>query len=62
MGYKAAKTELKDAIAKAKKDKWEELRNDMNKNPWGLGYKTEDVKTSCAAWRKLIEKITSRDQ
>ncbi|XP_018792198.1 PREDICTED: uncharacterized protein LOC108970924, partial [Bactrocera latifrons] len=37
--YKAAKTELKDAITKTKKDKWEELRNDINQNPWGLGYK-----------------------
>ncbi|XP_069962615.1 uncharacterized protein [Bactrocera oleae] len=37
--YKAAKTELKYKTIKAKKDKWEELRNDINKNPWGLGYK-----------------------
>ncbi|XP_069962610.1 uncharacterized protein [Bactrocera oleae] len=43
--YKAAKTELKDAIIKAKKDKWEELRSDINKNHWGLGYKIIDMDT-----------------
>lgn len=38
--YKIAKSELKFAITSTKKEKWEELRRDVNKNPWGLGYKT----------------------
>ncbi|XP_050338250.1 uncharacterized protein LOC126764627 [Bactrocera neohumeralis] len=33
--YKAAKKELKHAIDDSKKKKWE----DINRNPWGLGYK-----------------------
>ncbi|XP_039968158.1 uncharacterized protein LOC120779870 [Bactrocera tryoni] len=37
--YKAAKKELKHAIDDSKKKKWEELREDINRNPWGLGYK-----------------------
>ncbi|XP_054746791.1 uncharacterized protein LOC129251477 [Anastrepha obliqua] len=37
--YKAAKSTLKTAILESKKEKWEELRRDINQNPWGLGYK-----------------------
>ncbi|XP_065354618.1 uncharacterized protein LOC135949083 [Calliphora vicina] len=37
--YKDAKKQLHNCIHKSKKDKWEELRTDINKNPWGLGYK-----------------------
>lgn len=37
--YKTARKELKAAIAKSKKEKWEELRQELNVNPWGLGYK-----------------------
>lgn len=37
--YKTAKNELKLAILNSKKKKWEELRCDINNNPWGLGYK-----------------------
>ncbi|XP_039968930.1 uncharacterized protein LOC120780737 [Bactrocera tryoni] len=37
--YKLAKKELKHAIGDSKKKKWEELREDINRNPWGLGYK-----------------------
>ena len=37
--FKNARKELKIAINRAKKDRWEELRNDLNKNPWGLGYR-----------------------
>lgn len=37
--YKEAKKQLRNAINKSKKEKWEELREDINRNPWGLGYK-----------------------
>lgn len=33
------KTELNRTIIETKKGKWEELRSDINKNQWGLGYK-----------------------
>lgn len=36
---KNAKKNLKKIIARNKKLKWEELRNDLNNDPWGLGYK-----------------------
>lgn len=36
---KAAKKELKREIENSKKKKWEELRQDLNLDPWGLGYK-----------------------
>lgn len=34
-----AKRELKRAIVRSKKLKWEELRQDVNRDPWGLGYR-----------------------
>lgn len=37
--YKRAKKDLKYAILTSKKQKWEELRSDLNNDPWGLGYK-----------------------
>lgn len=37
--YKSAKKNLKCAIRTSKKQKWEELRSDLNNDPWGLGYK-----------------------
>lgn len=37
--YRTAKLELKKSIKKSKKQKWEELRRDVNMDPWGLGYK-----------------------
>lgn len=37
--YKNAKKELKNAINRSKSRKWEELRLDLNNNPWGVGYK-----------------------
>lgn len=37
--YKAAKKNLKAAIRRSKHQKWEELRQDANNDPWGLGYK-----------------------
>ncbi|XP_062123233.1 uncharacterized protein LOC133836657 [Drosophila sulfurigaster albostrigata] len=37
--HKEARKRLKLAIVHSKKSKWEELRNDINTNPWGLGYK-----------------------
>ena len=37
--YKEAKNSLKLAINRSKRQKWEELRTDINNNPWGLGYK-----------------------
>lgn len=39
MEYKEAQKLLRKAINNSKKDKWEKLRNDINRDPWGLGYK-----------------------
>lgn len=46
--FKTAKRNLKEAIASSKKQKWEELRNEVNNDPWGLGYKI--------VMRKLVSK------
>lgn len=37
--YRNSKRDLKRAILRSKKDKWEELRSELNNDPWGLGYK-----------------------
>lgn len=37
--YKDARKQLGNAIQSSKRKQWEELRDDMNRNPWGLGYK-----------------------
>ncbi|XP_073831423.1 uncharacterized protein [Musca autumnalis] len=37
--YKQAKKTLQLAIQESKKRKWEELRDDVNQDPFGLGYK-----------------------
>lgn len=37
--YKDARKELRTAIAESKRKLWQELRDDINKNPFGLGYK-----------------------
>ena len=37
--YRLARRELKDPISRSKKLKWEKLRDDLNNNLWGLGYK-----------------------
>lgn len=37
--YKEAKKALQTAIQNSKKNQWEELRQDINRDPWGLGYK-----------------------
>lgn len=37
--YKDAKKALQIAIQDSKKNKWEELRDDINRDPFGLGYK-----------------------
>lgn len=37
--YKEARKLLRTAIFESKKKIWEELRNDINENPFGLGYK-----------------------
>lgn len=37
--FKTAKKDLKRAINQSKKAKWEELRQEVNNDPWGLGYK-----------------------
>ncbi|KAM8707458.1 hypothetical protein ACLKA7_011527 [Drosophila subpalustris] len=39
IAYKTARQALNAAIKTSKKTKWEELRNDINNNPWGMGYK-----------------------
>lgn len=37
--YKEAKKNLRSTIFNSKKQLWEELREDINNNPWGTGYK-----------------------
>lgn len=37
--YREARKILRNAIFASKRQKWEELRQDINQNPWGLGYK-----------------------
>lgn len=37
--FKEARKALKLAIRRSKKEKWDELRNNLNSNPWGEGYK-----------------------
>lgn len=37
--YRMAKRMLKDEIRKAKRDAWQELILNVNKDPWGLPYK-----------------------
>ncbi|KAL7724664.1 hypothetical protein ACLKA6_012322 [Drosophila palustris] len=39
VAYKMARQALNAAIKTSKKTKREELRNDINNNPWGMGYK-----------------------
>lgn len=39
IAYKDAKRRLKQAIFDSKRQLWEELREDINNNPWGTGYK-----------------------
>lgn len=37
--FKTARKYLKIAIIESKRSKWEELRSNVNEDPWGLGYK-----------------------
>lgn len=37
--FRRSRAALKRAIVASKKAKWEELRNGLNDNPWGLGYR-----------------------
>lgn len=37
--FKNAKMELEQAIYRIKKSKWEELKQDVNNDPWSLGYR-----------------------
>ena len=37
--FRMAKKEMKDAITRSNKLKWQELRGDLNNIPWGLRYK-----------------------
>ena len=37
--HREARNMLKRAIRRRKKEKWEELRRDVNRDPWGLGYR-----------------------
>ena len=37
--FRQARKNLKSAILRSKKTKWDELRADINNNPWGLGYR-----------------------
>lgn len=37
--FKDSRKKLKLAIERSKRQKWEQLRNDLNSDPWGLGYK-----------------------
>lgn len=37
--YKEAQKALRNSINNSKKEKWNQLRDDINRDPWGLGYK-----------------------
>lgn len=37
--FREARRNLKNAIFRSKRQKWEELCEDINRDPWGLGYK-----------------------
>ena len=58
--YKNAKKTLKLAIDKSKKIKFEELRSDLNKDPWGLGYKIVLKKLTSKAPNPLFDDETVR--
>ncbi|XP_036327420.1 uncharacterized protein LOC118740030 [Rhagoletis pomonella] len=47
--YQAARKELKRAIEASKDRKWKELCEDINRNPWGLGYKVAMKKLGAMA-------------
>lgn len=53
--FRDAKKELKRAIIRSKKLKWEELRQDVNKDPWGLGYRTVMRKLGAKSAGSLME-------
>ncbi|XP_037941657.1 uncharacterized protein LOC119674593 [Teleopsis dalmanni] len=45
--YIQAKKNLKKAINTSKRRKWKELRNDINHDPWGLGYIVVSAQMVC---------------
>ena len=59
--YRQARKRLKAAIASAKKEKWEQLRADVNKDPWGLGYKLVMKKLGTKTPAKNMDENTMRN-
>lgn len=57
---KQAKKVLKLAIIQSKKVKFEELRNDLNCNPWGLGYRIVMQKLGAKSSVELMDGETTK--
>lgn len=56
--YKEAKRRLQQAIFNSKKQLWEELREDLNNNPWGTGYKLVMGKLATKTPTKIMDEET----
>lgn len=46
--YKVAKKQLRDAIKRSKAENWRSLKEEVDQNPWGLGYKIVTKKLGIA--------------
>lgn len=58
--YKNARKKLRTAIAKSKKNLWEQLRDDVNKDPFGLGYKLVMKKLGARSQSSEMDEETMR--
>lgn len=59
--YKEARKKLRNAIFKSKKILWEELRDDINHNPFGLGYKLVMKKLGAKSPTREMDEVTMRN-
>lgn len=59
--YKEARKRLRNSIQNSKKDQWEELRQDLNRDPWGLGYKLVMKKLGAKNQVSEMDETTMRD-
>ena len=56
--YKAAKKTLRRAINRSKADSWRRLRDDVDSDPWGLGYKIVTQRFSARSPPSIMEGTT----
>lgn len=59
--YKSARKTLRIAIQNSKKAQWEELKNDINRDPWGLGYKLVMKKLGAKAPASDMDEATMQN-